>query len=194
MVTPQLYPQVSVVMLDLIGFTEAVAETDPNAIVSDLNDIFTAFDRISEQFGCERIKTIGDAYLAVAGLPEPNPDHARAVANCAIRYVRYLERRNRGAEREWRCRVGIATGTVVGSVVGVQKYVYDIFGPAVNLASRLQGRAEPMSIVTHEEMRDDLVEEFGLKDLGQHDIRGIGEMRLIELSTAIGRERELPRM
>ena len=193
-VTPQLYPQVSVVMLDLIGFTEAVAETDPNAIVGDLNDIFTSFDRISEQFGCERIKTIGDAYLAVSGLPEPNPDHARAVANCAIRYVRYLDRRNNGAEREWRCRVGIASGPVVGSVVGVQKYVYDIFGPAVNLASRLQSRADPMTIVAHDAMRADLVEEFGLRDLGSQEIRGVGELRLIELSTALGRERETTRL
>ena len=80
-------------MLDFIGFTKMVVEIDPNVIVSELNDMFTAFDRISEQFGCERIKTMGDAYLAVSGMPEPNPDHARAVANSAIRFVRYLERR-----------------------------------------------------------------------------------------------------
>ncbi len=189
-VTPQFYKNVSVVMLDFIGFTKMVAEEDPNVIVAELNDIFTSFDRISEQFGCARIKTMGDAYLAVSGMPDPNPDHARAVANSAIRFVRYLERRNRSNPRKWRCRVGIATGSVVGSVVGVQKYVYDIFGPAVNLASRLQAFAEPMSIVAHDEMKEVLVEEFSLTDLGHREVRGIGEMRLIGVSSTIERERE----
>ncbi|MGI9390539.1 MAG: adenylate/guanylate cyclase domain-containing protein [Boseongicola sp.] len=188
-VTPQLYKDVSVVMLDFVGFTNMMTEIEPNVIVSELNDIFTSFDRISEQYGCERIKTIGDAYLAVAGMPDPNPDHTSAIANCAIRYVRYLERRNQGSKIQWNCRVGIATGSVVGSVVGVQKYVYDIFGQAVNLASRLQLFAQPMSIVAHDEMKPALVEEFALKDLGQHEVRGMGEMRLLKLSSAIKQER-----
>jgi adenylate cyclase len=193
-VSPQLYRDVSVVMLDFIGFTKMVVEIDPNVIVSELNDMFTAFDRITEQFGCERIKTMGDAYLAVSGMPEPNPDHARAVANSAIRFVRYLERRNQTSAIQWKCRVGIATGSVVGSVVGVQKYVYDIFGYAVNLASRLQLFAEPMSIVSHGAMKDALIEEFSLSDLGNHEVRGMGEMRLIGLSSVIESERErLPR-
>jgi class 3 adenylate cyclase len=189
-VSPQLFEDVSVVMLDFIGFTKMVVDIDPNIIVGELNDMFTAFDRISEQFGCERIKTMGDAYLAVSGMPDPNPDHARAVANCAIRFVRYLERRNRTSAIQWNCRIGIATGSVVGSVVGVQKYVYDIFGYAVNLASRLQLFAEPMSIVAHDEMKDALVEEFSLTDLGHHDVRGMGQMRLIGLSSVIESERE----
>jgi class 3 adenylate cyclase len=188
-VSPQLFPNVSVVMLDFVGFTRMVAEEDPAAIIGELNDIFTAFDRISEQFGCERIKTIGDAYLAVSGMPDPNPDHARAVANCAIRFVRYLERRNQSSARKWLCRVGIATGPVVGSVVGVQKYVYDIFGPAVNLASRLQAFAEPMGIVVHDEMKAALIDEFALTDLGPHEVRGMGQMRLLGLSSLIERER-----
>jgi class 3 adenylate cyclase len=188
-VSPQLYEDVSVIMLDFIGFTKMVVEIDPNIIVSELNDMFTAFDRISEQFGCERIKTMGDAYLAVSGMPDPNPDHARAVANCAIRFVRYLERRNQSSTIQWQCRVGIATGSVVGSVVGVQKYVYDIFGFAVNLASRLQLFAEPMSIVSHDGMKAALIEEFTLTDLGLHEVRGMGEMRLLGLSSVIERER-----
>ena len=88
-VTPQLYDSVSVLMLDFVDFTKFASEQDPTVTLGELNDIFTAFDRIAEQFGCERIKTIGDAYLAVAGMPEPSPDHARAVANCAVRFIRY---------------------------------------------------------------------------------------------------------
>lgn len=118
-VTPQRYDQVSVLMLDFVGFTEFSAKTDPTVTLGELNDLYTAFDRISEQFGCERIKTIGDAYLAVAGMPQPNPDHIRAVAQSAVRFVRYLERRNLSHPHHWECRIGIATGAVVGSVVGV---------------------------------------------------------------------------
>ena len=89
-VTPQLYRPVSVLMLDFVGFVKIAHEEEPTTIVSELNDIFTAFDRIAEQFGCERIKTIGDAYLAVAGMPEAAPDHARSVAATALRLVKYL--------------------------------------------------------------------------------------------------------
>lgn len=188
-VAPQLYEDVSVLMLDFVGFTEMVRREDPNVIVGELNDIFTSFDRISEQFGCERIKTIGDAYLAVAGMPDPNPDHAKAVANCAIRFVRYLERRNRTTPRKWRGRVGMATGPVVGSVVGVQKYVYDIFGPAVNLASRLQEFAEPMSVVAHDAMRSALIDSFSLTELGRREVRGVGEVGIIGVSSVLERER-----
>ena len=187
-VTPQLYNEVSVVMLDLVGFTKFAANNDPTITLGELNDIFTAFDRISEQFGCERIKTIGDAYLGVAGMPLPNPDHARSIANCAVRFVRYLERRNQSHTYRWQARIGIASGAAVGSVVGIQKYVYDVFGPAVNLASRLQTLAPPMTIVADGDMRHALVEEFQLSDLGMSEVRGYGERRLISLSTDLERQ------
>jgi class 3 adenylate cyclase len=122
-------------------------------------------------------------------MPDPNPEHARAVASCAIRFVRYLERRNQTSAIQWKCRVGIATGPVVGSVVGVQKYVYDIFGYAVNLASRLQVFAGQMSIVSHDEMKESLAGEFSLTDLGCHEVRGFGQMRLLGVATSIERER-----
>lgn len=171
-VTPQLYDPISVLMLDFVGFTEMVASADPSVTVTELNDIYSAFDRIGEQFGCERIKTIGDAYITVAGLPDPMPDHAKAVANTAIRFIRYLERRNKSHPHQWHCRIGLASGAVVGSVVGIQKYVYDIFGPAVNLATRLQEFSEPMQISVQNEVAKTLREEFELENIGEKDIRG----------------------
>lgn len=180
-VTPQLFQPVSVLMLDFVNFVHRSQEEDPTTLVSELNDIFTAFDRIAEQFGCERIKTIGDAYLAVAGMPEPTPDHARAVAATALRLVKYLERRNQSHRMKWECRIGVASGSVVGSVVGVQKYVYDVFGEAVNLASRLQSAAKPMQVMAHADMRADLIDEFSLQDEGTRDLRGFGETRLMRL-------------
>ncbi|POF32732.1 adenylate/guanylate cyclase domain-containing protein [Roseibium marinum] len=181
-VTPQLYESVSVVMLDFVGFTRFASEHDPTVTLGELNDIFTAFDRIAEQFGCERIKTIGDAYLAVAGMPEPSPDHARAVANCAVRFVRYLERRNQSHQHKWEARIGLGTGSAVGSVVGIQKYVYDVFGSAVNLAARLQAFASPMCVVAPGTMEEFLADEFHLTDLGKQDIRSFGELRLMRVS------------
>ncbi|MEX3011539.1 adenylate/guanylate cyclase domain-containing protein [Hoeflea sp. TYP-13] len=183
-VTPQLYDPVSVLMLDFVGFTDMVASADPSVTVTELNDIYSAFDRIGEQFGCERIKTIGDAYITVAGLPDPTPDHSKSVANAAIRFIRYLERRNLSHPNQWRCRIGLATGAVVGSVVGIQKYVYDIFGPAVNLASRLQEFSEPMQISVQHEMALELRDQFELDSLGTRDIRGFSEQEIWRLLDA----------
>ena len=183
-VTPQLYRPVSVLMLDFIGFVRRAQEEDPTVLVSELNEIFTAFDRIAEQYGCERIKTVGDAYLAVSGMPDPSPDHARAVAATALRFVRYLGRRNESHRNAWRCRIGIASGSVVGSVVGVQKYVYDVFGEAVNLASRLQTLAEPMQILADEAMRESLAADFRLAELGAREVRGFGLRSLVSVQEA----------
>ena len=188
-VTPQLFPNVSVVMLDFVDFTDFAEKTDPTVTLGELNDVFTAFDRIVEQYGCERIKTIGDAYLAVSGMPEPSPDHATSVARCAIRFIRYLERRNQSHQFKWRARIGLGTGAAVGSVVGIQKYVYDVFGPAVNMASRLQVFANPMKIVAPETMKFDLIDEFQIGDLGQHEIKGLGEMNLISVDANLTRVR-----
>jgi len=179
--TPQRFDNASVLMLDFVGFTQMAISQEPTKLISELNDIFTAFDRIVEQFGCERLKTIGDAYVAVSGLPEPNPDHARNIARVALRFVRYLQRRNENSEFEWKCRVGINTGPVIGSVVGVQKYVYDIFGPGVNLAARIEAVCEPMEILVGEGTYSQIQNEFRLSDAGEHDIRGFGPQQLYSL-------------
>ncbi|WP_340149375.1 adenylate/guanylate cyclase domain-containing protein [uncultured Sneathiella sp.] len=180
-VIPKLYDPVSVLMLDFVGFTQMAASADPAVTVSELNDIYSAFDRIGEQYGCERIKTMGDAYITVAGLPDPTPDHARAVANAAIRFIRYLERRNEGHPNQWRCRIGITSGPVVGSVVGIQKYVYDIFGPAVNLASRLQDLSEAMEITTNGPVYDVLRDSFRFEYRGKQQVRGFDEQDIFQL-------------
>ena len=186
-VTPQLYQSVSVLMLDFVGFTTFTEQNDPTVTLGELNDIFTAFDRISEQFGVERIKTIGDAYLAVAGMPEPAPDHATVVASCAVRFLRYLERRNESHRFKWQARIGLGSGAAVGSVVGVQKYVYDVFGPAVNMAARLQVFAHPMKIVAPVDMKFDLIDGFQIDEIGSYDIKGLGEVELINVEGNLSR-------
>lgn len=182
---PQTYDSASVLMLDFVAFTEMNIAADPAATVAELNDIFTNFDRIVEQFGCERIKTIGDAYMAVAGLPEPNPDHARILAKVALLFIRYLERRNEAHATQWRARVGLATGPVIGSIVGVHKYVYDIFGPAVNLAARMERRCEPMEIIICDPMVDLVRDDYKLASKGREDIKGFGNVELFSLGGPI---------
>jgi len=179
--TPQRFDNASVLMLDFIGFTQMSVAHDPAKLIAELNDIFTSFDRIVEQFGCERLKTIGDAYLAVSGLPEANPDHARNVARVALRFVHYLKRRNEMSEFQWNCRIGLSSGPVIGSVVGVQKYVYDIFGPGVNLAARIEALCGQMEIFLCEDTRDLIQNEFRLSDQGEHDIRGFGKQHVYRL-------------
>ena len=110
------------------------------------------------------------------------PEHATAVADTAIRFVRYLERRNASHPNQWHCRIGLASGPVVGSVVGVQKYVYDIFGPAVNLATKLQELAEPMQISVENGVANALRSQFELEELGEHDIRGVGRQPVWRLN------------
>jgi class 3 adenylate cyclase len=181
-VAPRLFEPVTVLMLDFVGFTKMAAAGDPNVTVSELNEIFTAFDRISELHGCERIKTVGDCYMAVTGLPHPASDHDVSAARAAVKMIRYLERRNQTHEHTWRARIGIATGSVVGSVVGVQKYVYDVFGPAVNMAARLQAQSDPMEITVCETMRDALFDEFEISPKRVAALRGFGETDIARLS------------
>lgn len=159
-VSPRMFEEVSVLALNFVGFNDQLAEHDAGVIVSELNDLYTAFDRIGEQFGCERIRTNGDSYLTVSGVPEPLADHAQSVAKSAIRFLRYLNQRNAGRPIQWQARIGIATGRVVGSVVGTQKHIYDVFGPVVETAENLRDLASPMSIATHTKMAELLSDGF----------------------------------
>jgi len=168
-------------MLDFVGFTEMALHEDPQALIAELNDLFTAFDRIAEQFGCERIKTIGDAYMAVSGIPDPTPDHAQNIAKVALLIQRYLTRRNRTHAQQWQARIGIASGPVIGSIVGVQKYVYDIFGPGVNLAARMEALAGPMEIVVAESLFDLVRDDFRFAERGMAEVKGFGRRPLFTL-------------
>jgi class 3 adenylate cyclase len=182
---PRLYQDASVIMLDFIDFTEMSIASDPTAIVAELNDIFTAFDRIVEQFGCERIKTMGDAYVAVAGVPDPTPDHRFEIARVALGFRRYIGERNATRSQQWRCRIGVACGPLIGSIVGVHKYVYDILGPAVNLAARLEAACEPMEICITDELADQLRTHFRVEAKETMELKGFGRVPVSRLVGSI---------
>ncbi len=175
-------------MVDFVGHTEKEISRDPAALVTELNDIFNVFDRISDLFACERIRTVGDSYVAVSGLPDATPDHAHNVAQVALRMLRYIERRNSAHPEAWYCRIGINSGPVIGSLVGVQKYVYDIFGPGINLAARMETLSEPMRITISENTYQLLKDDFVCTERGEFEVKGFG------LKTLYYLERERPRM
>ena len=143
---PQCFPEVAVCFVDIVQFTSAAAALTPETLIGELNTLFTAFDRIAEANRCERMKTIGDAYLFVCGIPEANGHHLRDTAVAALEMLAYVRQRNRTAGLQWQVRIGIHSGPVVGGIVGSKKYLYDIFGDTVNIASRLQALSEPMRI------------------------------------------------
>lgn len=179
--TPQRFDEATILMLDFVGFTEMAISRDPTGLITELNDIFTVFDRIVEHFACDRMKTIGDAYMAVSGLPEANDDHARSLAKAALRMRRYIEKRNDSHAEQWHCRIGIHSGPVIGSIVGVQKYVYDVFGPGVNLASRMEELAEPMQILLTADTHALIAHDFEFDDLGERDVKGFDTQRVYAL-------------
>jgi class 3 adenylate cyclase len=183
--TPQTFEEVSVLMLDFAGFTDMAISRDPGALISELNDVFTSFDRIVEHFNAERIKTIGDAYMAVAGMPDSDPEHAIHLTKVALRMRRFLERRNHSGTQRWRCRIGIASGPVIGSIVGIQKFVYDVFGPAVNVASRLETLAEAGQILVPAEMADQLRNDFVLRSLGPQELKGFGTVEVFSVEDEV---------
>lgn len=185
-VTPQLFDSASILMIDFVGHTEKDIANDPASLVTEINDIFTVFDRITDLFACERIRTVGDAYMAVSGLPEAHPEHAQNIARVALRMLRYIQRRNATHSEPWHCRIGINSGPVIGSLVGVQKYVYDIFGPGVNMAARMETLSEPMQITISENTYELIKDEFECSERGEFEVKGFGTQRLYFL------ERERP--
>jgi len=188
-VTPRTYGEVAVLCLDFAGFSTVVSDQDASVIISELNDIYTSFDRIGDQFGCERIKTVGDLYITVAGMPDPSEHAVQSVSDAAVRFVRYLEQRNRSHPINWNCRIGLAAGSVIGSVVGVQKYIYDVFGPAVADAMRLRESAGEMEIVTTAEFAQKFGDDHATVPTGSAQL-ATGELvdlvRLVSDSDIVG--------
>jgi class 3 adenylate cyclase len=143
----EAFDNVTVFFSDIVGFTKISSQLERPVLINELNSIFTAFDNLIEQHQCERIKTIGDAYLAVCGMPERNPNHAENIINVAIDIIEYLTKRNQNiGSIQWKVRIGIHTGKVIGGVVGVKKYIYDVFGETINIASKIESHSEPMRI------------------------------------------------
>lgn len=176
--TPERFESVTVFFSDLVDFTSQSTRLPPDVLIGELNEIFTAFDGIVEKYGCERIKTIGDAYLCVCGMPESHPAHTRQMVLAAIDMLKYLEERNRRHPIQWTMRAGIHTGSLVGGVVGVKKYIYDIFGDTVNTASRMENHSVPMRINLSEEAYLAVRDDFTFAEREPEFVKGKGVVKM----------------
>ena len=143
-----------------------------------MSDIFTNFDIIIEKYNGQRIKTIGDAYLCVSGMPVADPKHAHNLVNASLDIIDYLVERNKTSKIQWNIRVGINTGSVVGGIVGIKKYLYDVFGDTINTASRMESNSEPMRINVSENTWNLVKEDFRVTPRGEFEVKGKGIMRM----------------
>jgi class 3 adenylate cyclase len=171
---PENFDNVSVYFSDFVGFTNISANLEPEYLIKELNDIFTAFDDIMSKYHCERIKTIGDAYMAVCGMPEKEPNHAKNMVLASMEILKFLEERNRKSELKWEIRVGINSGKVVGGIVGVRKYLYDVFGNTINTASRMESNSVPMRINVSQSTYDLVKNEFNFEERKPIVVKGLG--------------------
>lgn len=183
---PQLFPDVTVLFSDLVGFTERAVRLAPRVLIDELNALFTGFDAVMNSHGCERIKTIGDAYLAVCGMPDRHDDHAFRMARAALGMREYLADRNSKSELKWEMRIGLASGPVVAGIVGTNKYIYDVFGDTVNTASRMEGLSEPMRITLSETTLALVKDAFVCGRRDPVEVKGKGMMGTAFLEGPIG--------
>ncbi|MFC1745332.1 adenylate/guanylate cyclase domain-containing protein [Candidatus Riflebacteria bacterium] len=174
---PQTFEDVTVYFSDIVGFTDKSTTIKPKVLISELNEMFTVFDRIMENNNCERIKTIGDAYLAVCGMPQSDPDHARNIVNSALQIRDNMVNR-KDSSINWEIRIGIHTGRVVGGVVGIKKYIYDVFGDTINTAARMESHSEPMKINVSETTYKLLKNDYEFFERDPLEIKGKGLMKM----------------
>lgn len=173
---PARHESVTILFTDFAGFTHAVSAMPADRMVGELNEIFAAFDGITDECGVEKIKTIGDAYMAAAGLPKACADHAQRCVRAGLRMVDYLEHRNRTAAFKWSLRLGVHSGPVVAGVVGKRKYAYDIWGDTVNIASRMESSGEVGRVNISAYTYDLIREEFDCEYRGKVDAKGKGQI------------------
>jgi adenylate cyclase len=170
------FAEVTVLFADIVEFTKFSEGVSAEALVDVLNDIFTRFDSIADNRGLEKIKTIGDAYMAVAGLPDPVADHAMRAAHMALDMIEAMDRFNEHSGHKLKVRIGIETGAVVAGVIGKRKFLYDLWGDTVNTASRMESQGVSGRIQITDSTRQRLSEPFMLEKRGTINVKGKGEM------------------
>jgi len=181
--------QATILFADLVGFTAAASRVTPAVLVNNLNRIFSAFDDLCRRLQIEKIKTIGDAYMAAAGVPMPRADHAEVIADFALAMLTALERVNAAAEIPFQMRIGIHTGAVVAGVIGSHRFLYDIWGDTVNLASRLESHGLPGRIHVSPRTSQMLADQYNFEARGLINLRGIGKLRTSFLTSRKGSSR-----
>jgi class 3 adenylate cyclase len=170
------FADVTVMFADLVGFTKLSTHLSPAELVELLNEIFSAFDELADRYGLEKIKTIGDAYMVVGGLPTPSGDHAEAIAEMAIEIQATIAKVRTKSDRQLSIRIGIHTGPVEAGVIGTKKFTYDLWGDTVNTASRMESQGIPggiqVTVATYDRLRD----KYVFEERGIIQVKGKGDM------------------
>ncbi len=176
------FENVTVMFADIVDFTCLAMEIPPQELVKHLNEIFSVFDELAERHGLEKIKTIGDAYMLVGGLPTPRPDHAEAVVEAALDMLERSVNLTLVEGLPISLRIGIDSGPVVAGVIGRHKFAYDLWGNTVNIAQRLEAQGVPGAIQVSEDTYALLKDKYPFEPRGPISIKGRGEMKAYLLS------------
>ena len=170
------YSDVTILFSDLVGFTQMSSLQTPSVLVALLNDLFTRFDKRAEILGLEKIKTIGDAYMAAAGLPVPRADHADIVADMALGMLEDLAAFNSDNQMALQMRIGLNSGPVVAGIIGFTKFSYDLWGNTVNVASRMESSSAPGKIQISPSTFKALSGRFDLHERDEIEVKGVGKV------------------
>jgi adenylate cyclase len=192
-----VFPDVTVLFADLVGFTRMSEQLPPAELVAMLNKIFSMFDQLAEKHGLEKIKTIGDEYMAASGLPMPRPDHAEAMAEMALDMLAVIERFNAKRNRGVRIRIGMNCGPVTAGIIGTKKFAYDLWGDTVNIASRMESHGIANAIQVTEATYKRLRHKYAFQRRGIIHVKGKGALCtyfLVGRRPKQGAERRLPRL
>jgi class 3 adenylate cyclase len=175
--------EATILFADLVDFTRVASDFEPRKLIELLNELFSRFDDLIESFGLEKIKTIGDAYMVAAGVPDPRADHADVMARLALAMLDELRRYNEQRGFQLDIRIGLHSGPVVGGVIGKKRLIYDLWGDTVNIAARFQAQAMINGIHISEATRRYLGPEFLVAERGMISVKGKGDMQSYSLES-----------
>ncbi len=182
----EAFPEATILFADIVGFTQLSSQIPPQSLVGLLNRIFSRFDQLSERYGLEKIKTIGDAYMVASGIPSPRPDHLDAMAEMALDMLAEISTFRTYEGQSVALRMGMHTGPVIAGVIGQKKFIYDLWGDTVNVASRMESQGEVGKIQVTAEVYQRLQHRYRLESRGAIAVKGKGNMDTYWL---LGREK-----
>ena len=170
------FPEASIIFVDVVNFTKLSSQLQPSEVVKMLDSIFRRFDSVSEIHGAEKIKTIGDGYMAATGVPKVDPQHALNAARAALAFCECIKEAAKELGRDLEIRVGVHSGPVVAGVIGTKKFIYDMWGDAVNVASRMESHGQEGKVHISGTFRDKLGHAFEFSEPRKIEIKGKGSM------------------
>ena len=177
--TPEIHTNTSIMFCDLVGFTSITERLSPEDLVDELSEVFTAFDELIKKHKGMRIKTIGDGYMAATGIGTNGSEHADHLVSAGLEMITYLKERNRTADQEWLCRIGIHSGQVISGIVGKSRCQFDIMGDDVNIAARVENNGIPMQLTITDATAQLLSDKkYLIQSQGEVSLKGKGRMHL----------------